>query len=209
MKQGKVRSAILISGRGSNMHALLDAARQNADFPATFELVISDRPDAPGLDAAQQAGCKVLALQQTDAGKAAWEAELTILLHQADIELVCLAGFMRLLSGGFLAGLGCPVLNIHPSLLPDFPGLNAQAQALHAGAGIAGCTVHEVTDVMDAGPIIEQAQVPVQQSDSVAALSARILREEHRLYPSCVARFIRERLRRSSSPQPETPIHAY
>ena len=119
--QSRVRSAILISGRGANMQALLDAARDKADFPASFDLVISDRADAAGLDVARTAGCEAIVLQQTGAGKAAWEAELTTLLHRADIDLVCLAGFMRLLSGGFLAGLGRPVLNIHPSLLPDFP----------------------------------------------------------------------------------------
>jgi len=207
--QARVRSAILISGRGSNMQALLDVARDRADFPASFDLVISDRADAAGLDAARKVGCEAIALQRTDAAKAAWEAELTTLLQRAGIELVCLAGFMRLLSGDFLAGLGCPVLNIHPSLLPEFPGLNAQAQALQAGARVAGCTVHEVTEIMDAGPIIGQAQVPVQADDSVETLSARILREEHRLYPACVERFISERLRPTPTTQPETPVHAH
>jgi len=207
--QTRVRSAILISGRGSNMQALLDAARDKADFPVSFDLVISDRADAAGLDAARKAGCEAIALQRTDAGRAAWEAELATLLQRAGIELVCLAGFMRLISGDFLAGLGCPVLNIHPSLLPDFPGLNAQAQALQSGARFAGCTVHEVTEIMDAGPIIGQAQVPVQADDSVETLSARILREEHRLYPACVERFISERLRPSPTNQPETPVHAH
>ena len=207
--QARVRSAILISGRGSNMEALFDAARDKADFPASFDLVISDRADAAGLDAARKVGCEAIALQRTGAAKAAWEAELATLLQRAGIELVCLAGFMRLLSGDFLAGLGCPVLNIHPSLLPEFPGLNAQAQALQAGARVAGCTVHEVTEIMDAGPVIGQAQVPVQADDSVETLSARILSEEHRLYPACVERFISERLRPSPTTQPETPVHAH
>ena len=207
--QTRVRSAILISGRGSNMQALLDAARDKADFPASFDLVISDRVDAAGLDAARKADCEAIALQRTGAAKAAWEAELATLLQRAGIELVCLAGFMRLLSGDFLAGLGCPVLNIHPSLLPEFPGLNAQAQALQAGARVAGCTVHEVTEVMDAGPIVGQAQVPVRADDSVETLSARILREEHRLYPACVERFISDQLRPSPTTQPETPVHAH
>ena len=190
---GRLRGAILISGRGSNMVSLLSAAAE-ADFPVEFTLVISDKIEAAGLGLATGAGVKTHALRHCRAGQAAWEEELDSVLREAEIDLICLAGFMRLLSAEFVARWKDRILNIHPSLLPDFPGLEAQAQALDAGATEAGCTVHVVTAEMDAGPVLGQARVPVLEGDSVDALSVRILAEEHQLYPAMVAQYVQDKL---------------
>lgn len=188
----KLRVGVLISGRGSNMKALIDAAA-TAGFPAEIALVISNVPDASGLAIAAAAGVATLAVDHRTFGKGAdgkrkFEAALSASLNKADIGLVCLAGFMRLLSATFVEEWRGRLINIHPSLLPSFKGLDVHAAMLAAGVKIAGCTVHYVSAEMDAGPIIGQAAVPVYATDTAPSLAARILEQEHRLYPECVRR---------------------
>jgi phosphoribosylglycinamide formyltransferase 1 len=186
----KKRVGILISGRGSNMRALVEAARQ-ADFPADIALVLSSRADAEGLDFAREAGIATAVVDQALAkrdglGREAYDALLHKALTEARIEFVCLAGFMRILSDGFVAKWQGRMVNIHPSLLPAFRGLHPQKQALDAGVPVSGCTVHFVVPELDAGPIVAQAEVPVLPGDTVETLSARILDAEHRTYPSAL-----------------------
>jgi phosphoribosylglycinamide formyltransferase 1 len=179
----KKRVAILISGRGSNMLALVEAARA-ADYPAEIALVISNRPDAPGLQHAQSAGLKALAIDhKAFATREAFDAAVEAALTQAGIDLVCHAGFMRIQSDAFAARWLGRQLNIHPSLLPAFKGLHPHKQALDAGVRISGCTVHFVSPELDAGPIVAQAAVPVLAGDTPDTLAERILLAEHRLYP--------------------------
>jgi phosphoribosylglycinamide formyltransferase 1 len=179
----RLRTAVLISGRGSNMKALIEAAR-DPGYPAEIALVLSNVPDAGGLDIAREAGIAAEALDhRTFDGRAAFERALNAKLEAARIEFVCLAGFMRLLTPYFVDTWAGRMINIHPSLLPAFPGLDTHARALAAGARFAGCTVHYVTSEMDVGPIVGQACVPVLQGDDEAALAARVLAAEHRLYP--------------------------
>jgi phosphoribosylglycinamide formyltransferase-1 len=180
----KLRTAILISGRGSNMAALLEAA-QDPGFPAGIALVLSNRADAGGLAVAAAAGVPTAVVPSRDFGKdrAAHEAAVQAVLEERGIGLVCLAGYMRLLTP-FLVGCWTGrMLNIHPSLLPAFPGLDTHARALAAGAKLHGCTVHLVTEEMDAGPILAQAAVPVLPDDTEASLAARVLAQEHVIYP--------------------------
>ncbi len=180
------RVAVLISGRGSNLEALMEAARA-ADFPAEIVQVISNRPAAAGLDLARQAGIEAVAIDHTAFdGRAAFESEVGAALERAGAELVCLAGFMRLLTAGFIAHWRDRLINIHPSLLPLFPGLDTHARALAAGVKLAGCTVHFVREETDSGPIIGQAAVPVLPDDTPETLAARVLEAEHRLYPACL-----------------------
>lgn len=188
----KLRVGVLISGRGSNMKALIDAAKA-ADFPAEIALVISNVPGAAGLATAAAARVATLTLDRKSFGKGAdgkgkFEQALTARLNDAGIELVCLAGFMRLLSADFVNDWAGRLVNIHPSLLPAFKGLDVHAEMLRAGVKIAGCTVHFVSAEMDAGPIIGQAAVPVLSGDTPDMLAARILEQEHKLYPECVRR---------------------
>jgi phosphoribosylglycinamide formyltransferase-1 len=188
----RLKVGVLISGRGSNLQALLDAAAAS-DFPAEIALVISNVPGATGLDRARAAGVAVATLDHKTFGKGvdgktAFEHALQSALEGAGVELVCLAGFMRLLSPAFVARWRGRLINIHPSLLPAFKGLDVHAAMLRAGVKIAGCTVHYVIAEMDAGPIIGQAAVPVSPDDTPETLAARILAEEHRLYPECVRR---------------------
>lgn len=186
MRQRK-KTAILISGRGSNMSALLRAAA-DADFPAKIVAVISDNADAPGLKAAEAAGVPALAVPSTNfTDRISHERALEAVLAEREAELICLAGFMRLLSAGFVARREGRMLNIHPSLLPLFPGLHTHARAIEAGMRVHGCTVHFVTPQMDAGPIIAQAAVPVLPGDTADALAERVLQVEHRLYPLALA----------------------
>jgi phosphoribosylglycinamide formyltransferase-1 len=174
---------VLISGRGSNLEALLRACSQR-DFPAAIPLVISNRADAGGLDHAKRAGIESAVIPHRDyAGREAFEAALTARLEAAGVELVCLAGFMRLLTAGFVERWRDKLINIHPSLLPAFPGLDTHTRALAAGVRFAGCTVHFVRAEMDHGPIIVQAAVPVLPGDDEATLAARVLAAEHRAYP--------------------------
>ncbi|MCK6451100.1 MAG: phosphoribosylglycinamide formyltransferase [Alphaproteobacteria bacterium] len=177
------RVGVLISGRGSNMKALVEAAR-GRDFPAEIALVLSNRADAAGLGVAAAAGIATRVVRHRDfPDRAAFDAALDACLRGAGVDLVCLAGFMRLLTAGLVAAWRDRMINIHPSLLPAFPGLDTHARALAAGVRFTGCTVHFVRAEMDSGPIIAQAAVPVQPGDTEDVLAERVLQAEHRLYP--------------------------
>ena len=184
------RLGVLISGRGSNLQALI-AAIDRGQLDARIVVVISNRADAGGLDLARAAGIEALVISHRDfATRDDFDARIAQELRDRQVDLVCLAGFMRLVGARLLDAFPNAVLNIHPSLLPAFPGVDAQQQALRHGAKVTGATVHLVTGELDAGPIIVQAAVPVLESDTVATLSARILVEEHRLYPEAVRRVL-------------------
>ena len=188
---GKRRVAVLISGRGSNMTALIAAARR-ADYPAEIVLVLSDKPDAPGLALAQAEGVRALAVPaKAYRDREAHERALDAALREAGPEVLALAGYMRLLTPWFIDAWQGRTINIHPSLLPAYPGLHTHARALAAGDAEAGCTVHLVTQDMDAGPILAQARVPILPGDDEASLAARVLEAEHRLYPQALADFCR------------------
>lgn len=179
----KKRVGILISGRGSNMISLVEASRR-PDYPAEIVTVISNRPDAPGLAWAAAQGIPTTVVDhKAFARREDFDTALQAALTAAEVDLVCCAGFMRLMTAGFVQQWRGRMLNIHPSLLPAFKGLNAHEQALAAGVKIAGCTVHFVEPEMDSGPIIAQAAVPVTDGDTVETLAARILSAEHKLYP--------------------------
>ena len=179
----KRRVAILISGRGSNMQALVKAMRQPG-FPAEPVLVLSNRPEAEGLAWAQGQGLPTHAIDhKLYANRMAFEARLHQALLDAKVDLICNAGFMRMLTGGFVDRWRDRQLNIHPSLLPAFPGLDTHQRVLDHGPVITGCTVHFIRTEMDAGPIIAQAAVPVMPNDTAETLAARVLEAEHRLYP--------------------------
>ncbi len=184
------RTAILISGRGSNMAALLAAARDPA-YPAEIVLVLSNRPDAGGLATATAAGVPATTIDHRPfrGNRGSHEAAINAALAAAGVELVCLAGYMRLLTPVLVDAWHGRMLNIHPSLLPSFPGLNTHARALAAGVKLHGCTVHLVTQAMDEGPILGQAAVPVLPDDTEAALAARVLVQEHVIYPAALAAF--------------------
>lgn len=183
----KKRVGILISGRGSNMISLIEASRR-PDYPAEIVTVISNRPDAPGLAWAAAQGIPTTVVDHKGfARREDFDSALQAALTAAEVDLVCCAGFMRLMTAGFVQLWRGRMLNIHPSLLPAFKGLNAHEQALAAGVKIAGCTVHFVEPEMDAGPIIAQAAVPVTDGDTVEALAAKILSAEHKLYPHALA----------------------
>lgn len=182
----RLKTGVLISGRGSNLRALIEACRDPA-FPAEIVLVISNKANAPGLTIAQDAGIPAVALNPGEfADRAAFDSEIDRRLRAADVELVFLAGYLRLLSDGFVDQWRDRVINIHPSLLPAFPGLHSHAQALAAGVKTSGCTVHVVRRDMDTGPIILQQAVPVLAGDTVASLAARVLEAEHRIYPQAL-----------------------
>ncbi len=185
---GRVRATVLISGRGSNMVALLRAASDPA-FPADIVAVVSNNPDAPGLALARGAGVEALAIDSKPFGRdrAAHEAAIHAVLAARGVGLVCLAGYMRLLTPFLVGAWAGRMMNIHPSLLPAFPGLDTHARALAAGVKLHGCTVHWVTDAMDAGPILAQAAVPVLPDDTEESLAARVLAQEHVLYPGALA----------------------
>lgn len=181
--KSKKRVGILISGRGSNMVALIDAARA-VDYPAEIAVVVSNRPNAGGLALAQRAGIPTVVIDHKDyATRMAFEAKLHQALMDAHVDLVCNAGFMRMLTGGFVDRWKNRQLNIHPSLLPAFPGLDTHERALRDGVRIHGCTVHFVRLEMDTGPIIAQAAVVVEPGDTPDTLAARVLQAEHKLYP--------------------------
>ncbi len=181
------RTAVLISGRGSNMRSLVEAATA-PDYPAAITLVLSNRPEAAGLAFAADQGIANAVIPHADyATRDDFDMAVDAVLRDQDIDLVCLAGFMRLLTPGFVALWRDRLINIHPSLLPAFKGLNTHRRVLDAGVRIAGCTVHFVRPDMDAGPIIAQAAVPVLDGDTEDALAARVLRAEHRLYPMALA----------------------
>jgi phosphoribosylglycinamide formyltransferase-1 len=185
---------VLASGRGSNLQALLDACAAPG-FPARVVVVISDREHAQALERARAAGIEALWVSPKDfADRERFDLALVRELEARKVGLVCHAGFMRILSPAYVRAFAGRALNIHPSLLPAFPGLHAQRQALDHGAKIAGATVHFVDDTLDGGPIVLQAAVPVEPGDTEATLSARILAEEHRLYPAAVRLFAEGRL---------------
>jgi phosphoribosylglycinamide formyltransferase 1 len=178
----RLRLGVLISGRGSNLQALIDAARA-PDYPAQVVLVISNEAAAAGLARAQAAGIPAQLISHRQPG---FEAMIDAALSNAGIGLVCLAGFMRVLSADFVRRWHGRLINIHPSLLPAFPGLDTHRRALAARAKVAGCTVHFVSAAVDAGPIIAQSEVPILPGDEEASLAARVLAAEHRLYPRVV-----------------------
>ncbi|MEA1652569.1 phosphoribosylglycinamide formyltransferase [Nitrospirillum sp. BR 11164] len=183
---GRLKLGVLISGRGSNLQALLNAAAA-PDFPATVALVLSNKADAAGLERARGAGIPALALPHKDfADKPAFEQAMTRALEDAGVQLVCLAGFMRLLSPWFVDHWRDRLINIHPSLLPAFPGIDTHQRALDAGVRFHGCTVHYVRSEVDSGPIVAQAAVPVRADDTADTLSTRVLTAEHELYPLAV-----------------------
>ncbi|MBB6251812.1 phosphoribosylglycinamide formyltransferase [Nitrospirillum iridis] len=182
----RLKLGVLISGRGSNLQALLDAATV-PDFPAAVALVLSNKADAAGLERARAAGIPALALPHKDyADKPAHEQAMTRALEDAGVELVCLAGFMRLLSPWFVDHWRDRLINIHPSLLPAFPGIDTHQRALDAGVRFHGCTVHYVRSEVDSGPIVAQAAVPVAPDDTAESLAARVLAAEHQIYPLAV-----------------------
>tara|TARA_Y100000815_G_scaffold222091_1_gene208563 strand:- start:32008 stop:32586 length:579 start_codon:yes stop_codon:yes gene_type:complete len=182
------RVAVLISGRGSNMEALIRATKA-PDYPAEIVLVLSDNPEAKGLETARSEGIPARAVARSShASKRAHEKAIQQALEKFDVEIVCLAGFMRLLSGEFLEPWEGRIINIHPSLLPRHKGLDTHARAIEAGDAKHGCSVHHVTAGMDEGPVICQAEVTVLPDDTADTLSARVLTEEHRIYPLALAK---------------------
>jgi len=180
-----VRLGILISGRGSNFEAISNQIAQRK-LDAEIAIVISNRASAPGLEIARQRGIPMRVIPSQGLEREAYDKLLIDELRTHEVELVCLAGFMRLLSADFVRAFSNRVLNIHPSLLPAFPGLDAQRQALDHGVKITRCTVHFVDEFLDSGPIVVQAAVPVLDDDTVEALSARILKQEHLIYPKAI-----------------------
>lgn len=179
------RLGILISGRGSNFEAIAEQVAAGA-MPAEIAVVISNQAAAPGLDIARRRGLHAVCLASKGLDRETYDRALVDELRRHQVDLVCLAGFMRLLSAGFIREFPQRILNIHPSLLPSFPGLDAQHQALEHGVKVSGCTVHFVDEYLDAGPIILQAAVPVLDDDTADSLSARILAEEHRAYSEAI-----------------------
>lgn len=185
---------ILLSGRGSNFEAI---ARNvlSGSIPARIAVVISNREDAPGLERARMLGMEARCLPSKGKDREAYDRELVAALEGFKVDIVCLAGFMRVLSPYFIRAFPSRILNIHPALLPAFPGLEAQKQALDYGVKFTGCTVHLVDEGVDTGPIICQAVVPVLDSDTVESLSARVLKEEHRIYSEAVRLVAEDRIR--------------
>ena len=189
------KGAILVSGRGSNMQALLKAASAPG-YPVAFTLIVSDRKDAAALATAAALGipARHLTAELGKEGTRAFERELDARLRTAGIELVCLAGFMRILSPWLVSRWRGQILNVHPSLLPRYPGLDTHARAIANGDRESGCSVHVVTETLDGGPVLGQLKVPVLPEDSPGTLAARVLEAEHRLYPAVVACFADTRL---------------
>jgi phosphoribosylglycinamide formyltransferase-1 len=184
------RLGILLSGRGSNFLAIADAIHHGILENAEISIVISNRTDAPGITAARSSGLATQIVEARGRKRVEQDVETLACLRQHGVELVCLAGYMRLLSPEFVAAFPRAILNIHPSLLPAFPGLDAQYQALEYGVCVAGCTVHFVDEELDHGPIVLQRAVPVLDQDDESSLSARILEQEHIAYPEAIARVI-------------------
>ena len=188
------RLGILISGRGSNFIAIADAINQGR-LDAEIAIVISNEPDAPGLMLAHQRRLCVASMPSKGSKREVYDRQLIDELRGCGVELICLAGYMRILSPGFVSEFPERILNIHPSLLPAFPGLDAQQQALSHGVKYSGCTVHFVEEGLDSGPIVKQAVVPVADQDTVETLSARIIKEEHRIYSEAIALVLSGRYR--------------
>ena len=182
----KRRIGVLLSGRGSNFEALADSVAVGRIANAEIAMVISNKPDALGLERAKARGIPARMIPSRGLEREAYDRQVVAVLQEYKTEFVCLAGYMRLLSPYFVAAFPQRILNIHPSLLPSFPGLESQRNALEHGVKFAGCTVHFVDENLDAGPIIQQAVVPVRDDDDEQSLSARILKEEHRIYSEAV-----------------------
>lgn len=205
--------AVLVSGRGSNMAALIEAAKAPG-YPAEIVLVISNRPGAGALDTAAAAGIATAVLDhKAFATKAAFEAAVAETIEASGAEFICLAGFMRVLSGAFVDRFAGRILNIHPSLLPSFKGLDTHERALTEGVRIHGCSVHIVSAELDAGPIVMQAAVPVLDDDTAETLAARVLACEHRIYPAALsalasgtARLVDGRVRHTGASEPAAPL---
>ena len=184
------RLGILLSGRGSNFLAIAKAVSEQRLVGAEIAVVLSNVEDAPGLAAAQELGLRAFALPSAGRKRAEHDAEMIARLQEYQVDLVCLAGYMRIISPAFVAAFPNRILNVHPSLLPAFPGLNAQVQAFNYGAKVAGCSVHFVDEAVDHGVIILQRTVPVNDDDTAETLSARILEQEHLAYPEAIARVL-------------------
>jgi phosphoribosylglycinamide formyltransferase 1 len=182
----KKRIGVLLSGRGSNFEALADSVSAGRIPNAEIALVLSNRNGAPGIERAKARGLATRVIPSKGLERETYDRQVVAALRDAEVDLVCLAGYMRLLSPYFVTAFPQRILNIHPSLLPSFPGLESQKQALDYGVKFAGCTVHFVDENLDAGPIVLQAVVPVEDNDNEDALSARILKEEHRIYSEAV-----------------------
>jgi phosphoribosylglycinamide formyltransferase-1 len=190
----RLKVAVLISGRGSNLKALIDACAA-PDFPAEIVLVVSNRADAGGLAYAKHAGIPTAVVEHKNfATREDFDAAMQAQLEKAGAQLICLAGFMRILSEGFVRAWQGRMINIHPSLLPAFKGAHVHEQVLTAGVLVSGCTVHFVTPELDSGPIILQAEVPVEPQDTPESLAARVLEAEHVLYPRALRKIAEERL---------------
>jgi len=184
--------AILISGRGSNMVALVDAVKSGEIPDSRVAVVVSDKANAAGLEKARERGVETVVIERKGRTREQHDAEIMAELNRRGVELICLAGYMRLLSCEFIQAFPSQIINIHPSLLPSFPGLDAQAQALKHGVKITGCTVHYVNEELDAGPIILQRAVEVCDDDTVETLSARILEQEHPAYVDALKKLVAE-----------------
>ncbi|HXW17879.1 MAG TPA: phosphoribosylglycinamide formyltransferase [Candidatus Acidoferrales bacterium] len=203
----KKRIGVLLSGRGSNFEALADSVKSGRIPNAEIAIVVSNRLGAPGIEKAQARGIPAKVIPSKGLEREVYDRQVAAALAEAKVDLVCLAGYMRLLSPFFIASFPSRILNIHPSLLPAFPGLEAQRQALEHGVKFAGCTVHFVDESLDAGPIVLQAGVAVRDDDTEETLSERILREEHRIYSEAVRIVLEGRYRvkgRRVLIQPET-----
>lgn len=202
----KKRTAVLISGNGSNLHALMEASRA-PEYPAEIVVVISNNAEAYGLVRASDAGIAVEILpHRAFVDRMAYDAALEALLKKHRIELVCLAGFMRLLTPGFTRAWEGRMLNIHPSLLPAFKGLDTHRRVLESGAKLTGCTVHFVVPEMDAGPVVIQAEVPVLEGDTQESLAERVHREEHRIYPLALEWLASGKLRQDYATEADTAV---
>ncbi len=186
--------AILLSGRGSNFLALSDAI-EAGQIPARIVLVVSNKPDAPGLKQARKRNYEAIGVPSAGLEREAYDRQVVEELKARQVDVICLAGFMRLLSSWFVQQYPRQILNIHPSLLPAFPGLHSQQQALEWGAKVSGCTVHFVDEKLDHGPIIVQCSVPVLDEDTEETLSARILKHEHQIYPEALKLVCEEKVR--------------
>ena len=185
---------VLISGRGSNLQALVDAGKRG-ELGGEVAIVVSNVADAPGLERARRAAVPTVVLDHKGRKREEYDAEVVSILQEHDVELVCLAGFMRLLSPAFVRAFPGRILNIHPALLPAFPGLQAQRQAFEYGVKVSGATIHLVDEGLDSGPIVAQEAVPVRSDDTAESLAVRILEVEHRLYPRAVRLLLEGRSR--------------
>lgn len=186
MTAGKRAVAVLISGRGSNLRALIEASEKSADYPARIALVLSNKANAEGLDIAKAAGIETAVIESKGKERAAFDAEMDALLQAKGIELICLAGFMRLLTTEFVQAWYGRMINIHPSLLPAFKGTQVHERVVASGVRFTGCTVHFVSPEMDEGPIILQATVPVPPDATPQSVAAAVLEQEHALYPQAL-----------------------